>query len=225
MTTDGHGSPRAGGDFYALAPRAGHGPVYLRLADGRRIRMPVHCWYGQPALADESVLARCVGPVLDVGSGPGRLCGALLGRGVFALGVDVAPHAVAHTLARGGIALCRSVFDRLPAEGGWQTVLLIDGNIGIGGDPRALLGRCLQLTAPTALLLVEVDPDDVEERCTARFEDLHGHESPPFPWARLGAPALHRVAEDLALSVTDQWTYGLRRFLALGRRNSASGPR
>jgi hypothetical protein len=225
VTTDEDGSPCAGGDPYALALRTGHGPVYLRLANGRRIRMPVHCWYAQPALADESVLARCVSPVLDVGSGPGRLCRALLGRGVFALGVDVAPHAVAHTIDLGGIALCRSVFDRLPAEGGWQTVLLIDGNIGIGGDPRALLGRCIQLTAPTGLLLVEVDPDDVEERCTARFEDVHGHEGPPFPWACLGAPALHRIAEDLALSVTDQWRYGHRRFLALGRQDSASGPR
>jgi len=225
VTTDEDGSPCAGGDPYALVLRTGHGPVYLRLADGRRIRMPVHCWYAQPTLADESVLTRCVSPVLDVGSGPGRLCRALLGREVFALGVDVAPRAVAHTIALGGIALCRSVFDRLPAEGGWQTVLLIDGNIGIGGDPRALLHRCIQVTASTGSLLVEVDPDDVEERCTARIEDTHGHEGPPFPWARLGAPALLRIAEDLALGVTDQWRYGHRRFLALCHQDTASARR
>ncbi len=225
MTADEDSSPCAGGDPYALALRAGHGPVYLRLADGCRIRMPVHRWYAHPTGADESVLDRCVGPVLDVGCGPGRLCRALLGRGVFALGVDVTPRAAAHTIALGGIALCRSVFDRLPAEGGWQTVLLIDGNIGIGGDPRALLDRCIQLTAPTGILLVEVDTADVEERCTARFEDIHGHEGPPFPWARLGAPALHRIAQDLALSVTDQWRYDHRRFLALARQDSTPGPR
>ncbi|MFD8035299.1 class I SAM-dependent methyltransferase [Streptomyces sp. NPDC003343] len=224
MTTDEDGSPCTEGDPFALALQVGHGPVYLRLADGGRIRMPVHRWYAHPNVADESVLNRCVGPVLDVGCGPGRLCRTLLRRGVFALGVDVAPRAAAHTIALGGIALCRSVFDRLPAEGGWRTVLLIDGNIGIGGDPRALLGRCFQLTAPAGLLLVEVDPDDVEERCTARFEDIHGHEGRPFPWARLGAPALHRIAEDLALSVTDQWIYGHRRFLVLGRQDTASGP-
>ncbi|MFJ9683773.1 hypothetical protein ACIRP2_38020 [Streptomyces sp. NPDC101194] len=88
MTTDKDGSPCAEGDLYALALRTGHGPVYLRLADGCRIRMPVHRWYAHPTVADESVLNRCVGPVLDVGCGPGRHCRALLGREVFALGVD-----------------------------------------------------------------------------------------------------------------------------------------
>ncbi|MGW2557256.1 glycoside hydrolase family 15 protein [Streptomyces sp. NPDC001635] len=141
MTTDEDGSPCTEGDPFALALQVDHGPVYLRLTDGGGIRMPVHRWYAHPNVADESVLNRCVGPVLDVGCGPGRLCRTLLSRGVFALGVDVAPRAAARTIALGGIALCRSVFGRLPAEGGWRTVLLIDGNIGIGGDPRALLGR------------------------------------------------------------------------------------
>ncbi|AXI80149.1 class I SAM-dependent methyltransferase [Peterkaempfera bronchialis] len=225
MTSGEDPSSRADADPYALALRSGREPVYLRLGDGRRIRMPVHRWFAQPTAADESVLHRCAGPVLDVGCGPGRLCRALLGRGIFALGVDAAPRAVAHTLGLGGIALCRSVFDRLPAEGDWQTALLIDGNIGIGGDPHALLRRCIRLVTATGVLIVEVGPHDVEERCTARFEDIHNHQGPPFPWARLGAPALRRIAEDLALSVTDQWKYGNRCFLTLGRRGSSSGRR
>ncbi|MER5915395.1 methyltransferase domain-containing protein [Streptomyces sp. NPDC001982] len=225
MTTDEGELYDADEDPYALALRPGREPVFLRLADGRRIQMPVHRWHEQPTVADKTVLERCIGPVLDVGCGPGRMCRALLSRGVFALGVDIAPRAVALTTAQGGLALCRSVFERLPAERGWQTVLLIDGNIGIGGDPHGLLRRCGGLIAPAGLLVVEVDPHDVEELCTARFENLQGQSGPFFPWARLGRPALHRIAEDLAFSLTDQWGYGHRRFLALGRPDSASGPR
>ncbi|MFE3638348.1 class I SAM-dependent methyltransferase [Streptomyces sp. NPDC059168] len=205
-------------DPYAMALRPDRGPVFLRLIDGRRIPMPVHRWHERPTAADTTVLERCVGPVLDVGCGPGRLCRALLSRGVFALGVDVAPRAVALTTALGGLAIRRSVFDRLPAERGWQTVLLIDGNIGIGGDPRGLLRRCSGLLAPSGRLVVEVDPQDVEELCTARLEDPQGHSGPLFPWARLGSRALRTAAEDLALRMTEQWTSGRRCFATLTRQ-------
>ncbi|MFF4836634.1 class I SAM-dependent methyltransferase [Streptomyces sp. NPDC001315] len=224
MTTDEGELYDADEDPYALALRFGSGPVYLRLVDGRRIRMPVDRWHDQPTVADKTVLERCAGPVLDVGCGPGRMCRALLSRGVFALGVDIAPRAVELTTALGGLALRRSVFDRLPAERDWQTLLLIDGNIGIGGDPRSLLRRCGGLIAPTGRLVVEVDPHDVEELCIARFEDLHGRSGPLFPWARLGRRALHEVAEDLALSVTDQWTSGHRCFATLAHQESSLRP-
>jgi SAM-dependent methyltransferase len=223
VTTDEEERYDAGEDPYALVLRPGREPVYLRLDDGRRIRMPVHRWHEQPTAADRSVLERCAGPVLDVGCGPGRMCRALLGRGVFALGVDITPRAVALTTALGGLALHRSVFDRLPGERGWRTALLIDGNIGIGGDPHGLLRRCGGLIAPTGRLVVEVDPHDVEEQCTARFENVHGQGGPSFPWARLGRPALHRIAADLALTVIDQWTSGHRCFAALAHRGSAGG--
>ncbi|MEW1773161.1 class I SAM-dependent methyltransferase [Streptomyces sp. NPDC086777] len=215
MTTDENDLCHAEEDPYGLALRPGREPVYLRLDDGRRIRMPVHRWHEQPTVADRTVLERCSGPVLDIGCGPGRMCRALLSRGVFALGVDITPRAVALTTALGGLALRRSVFDRLPAERGWQTVLLIDGNIGIGGDPHGLLRRCGDLIAPTGRLVVEVDPHDLEERCTARFENHRRQGGPFFPWARLGQPALHRIAADLTLAVTDQWTSGHRCFAAL----------
>ncbi|MDH6129207.1 DMSO/TMAO reductase YedYZ molybdopterin-dependent catalytic subunit [Kitasatospora sp. GP82] len=50
-----------------------------------------------------------------------------------------------------------------------------------------------------------------------------GHRGPLLPWARLGAPALRRIAQVLALSVTDQWQSGNRCFLALGHQGPPSG--
>lgn len=183
MTTEENQPPPGYEDPYALALQTGRAPVYLRLTDRRRTRLPVHRWCAQPTRADQTLLERCVGPVLDIGCGPGRLCRALLRQGVFALGIDVAPHAVARTIALGGTAQCRSVFDPLPGEGNWQTLLLADGNIGIGGDPHALVRRCTHLISSTGVLLVEVDNNDVEERCTAWFEDPR----PPRPSVPMGA--------------------------------------
>ena len=99
---------------------------------------------------EHEVLARCVGPTLDVGCGPGRLTAALAERGQVALGIDVVGDAVGQTLQRGGSALRRSVFDPVPGEGRWRTVLLADGNVGIGGDPVALLRGCVRCSTRVA---------------------------------------------------------------------------
>src|SRR5262249_61510991 len=74
-------------------------------------------------------------PTLDVGSGPGRLTVALAECGIPALGIDVTPYAVHLARAAGALTLLRDVFGRVPGAGRWMTVLLADGNIGIGGEP------------------------------------------------------------------------------------------
>ncbi|WUH90909.1 class I SAM-dependent methyltransferase [Streptomyces sp. NBC_00433] len=206
--------PGALRDPYALAVQNGRGPLYLR-GGGDRVRVPVERWCALPDAADESMLERCRGLTLDVGCGPGRLTAALGRRGVLSLGVDIAPSAAALTAAAGGTALCRSVFERLPVEGRWNTVLLADGNIGIGGDPARLLRRCGRLIDPRGVVVVEVEREEVHERFVARFEDAEGRGGPPFPWARSGAAAVDRVARANGLAVEDRWTRSGRRFLAL----------
>ena len=138
-------------------------------------------WCAGADAADLSALRRCEGPVLDIGCGPGRLVAELAARGHRALGIDVSEAAVAHTLRTGGSALRRSVFDPLPGEGRWGTVLLIDGNIGIGGDPRGLLLRTAELLAPGGLLIAETAPLDIDERVRVRLYDgrPHGHAGGP----------------------------------------------
>ncbi|MFD9907739.1 class I SAM-dependent methyltransferase, partial [Streptomyces sp. NPDC059063] len=146
-------APSWSADVYAEALRTGRGPLFLRRADGWLLPLDVERWCAAPDTADRSALRRCAGSVLDIGCGPGRLVAALAAAGHRALGIDVSEAAVRHTLRLGGAALRRSVFDPLPGEGRWGTALLLDGNIGIGGDPAALLARVARLLAPRGLLL------------------------------------------------------------------------
>lgn len=214
----------AAADPYAAALRAGRGPLFLRRSDGWLLPLDVERWCARADAADLAVLDGCEGAVLDVGCGPGRLVAELAARGRPVLGVDVSRAAVNRTRESGGQALLRSVFDPLPGEGRWATVLLMDGNVGIGGDPRALLDRVGALLAPGGLLIAETAPVDVDERAEVQVVDVvHSCGSGGvFPWARLGTPALLRYAGTARWSAVRQWTAGDRRFLALRSRSVSS---
>ncbi|KUJ66034.1 methyltransferase type 12 [Streptomyces albus subsp. albus] len=204
-------------DPYSDALRTGRGPLFLRRGDGRLMPLDVERWCDAPDAADLTVLRRCRGPVLDIGCGPGRLVAALGTQGRKALGIDVSPEAVARTVRAGGAALCRSVFDPLPEEGRWGTVLLIDGNIGIGGDPVALLRRVAELTAPRAALIAEAAVEDIDERCEVRVDNGRGERGAPFSWARVGIRALRIHATTAGWSVVRQWDMAGRAFVELCR--------
>ena len=103
------------------------------------------------------MLARAVGPVLDIGCGVGRHVVALRGRGVRAVGVEISPVAVAIARERGAEVIEASAFEH-PTTSDWRTILLLDGNIGIGGDAVRLLRRCNALLAPGGGVLVELEP-------------------------------------------------------------------
>ena len=119
-----------------------HGdPARLRYADGAGCRSTSRAGSRPRHPATPPCSARCGSATLDVGCGPGRLARALLAAGIACTGVDVAPAAVALARARGAEVLHASVHDPVLDGTRWSTVLLADGNIGIGGDPVALLRR------------------------------------------------------------------------------------
>jgi SAM-dependent methyltransferase len=174
---------------------------WLECANGERVMLPVTRWRDESDSADEVLLAACLGPTLDVGCGPGRLVEALTHRGLVALGVDISPIAVDLTIARGAAALCRDVFDRIPGEGRWRHVLLADGNIGIGGDPVALLQRVRDLLRPGGSVLTELDPPGIGlRRQQVRLSSVDNRGG-WFDWARLGPDGLDRTADAAGLEI------------------------
>src|SRR6266508_3844655 len=208
----------AGDRVFDLALAGEHGGVaYVDPASGAAPVALDHDRWQQPAdEVDRLVLSRCRGPALDIGCGPGRIVRALAERGVAALGVDTSPVAVALTAERGAAVLHRAVQRPLPGEGRWGTVLLMDGNIGIGGNPEALLRRCHQLVRGDGVVIVEVDPDDDVDETTALavFDDTGGW-TEGVPWARTGATACRDLAMRAGLTVAEDWMVDGRRFLSL----------
>jgi len=203
-------------DVYGVAlRRAAIGlPAGLEARDeaGRARRFDVGRWCGEPVAGDGGLVRRCTAATLDVGCGAGRLTAAVAASGVPALGVDISPDAVRIARDRGVPALRRDVFGPVPAPGRWQRLILADGNIGIGGDPVRLLGRCRELLAPVGRVLVEVDqPGSGSWRGRLR---LRGS-SHAFAWAYVDADDLAALATAAALRVCTQWTEAGRWFVCL----------
>ena len=209
-----------GAEPYATALRANR-PIVMMLHGtdgdgGRALPMDVKRWNAHADAADLSLLRSATGPLLDIGCGPGRMVRAAMDMGLAVLGVDVSPTAIDIARAEGLSVIERSVFDRLPAEGQWQTVLLVDGNVGIGGDVRAMLVRCLELLAPSGEIVIELHPDrSTHSTYSARVIGENGGHSEVFPWAEIGLEPLLDIARDLGLVARQAWDFDGRAFCRL----------
>jgi SAM-dependent methyltransferase len=209
-------------DLYAVALRSmsepgGHRHWYARYEGGprRSLGESLRRWCGTADATDQDLLARSPGAVLDLGCGPGRLVIELARQGRESAGVDTSRFAVRLARSAGAIALCRSIFDPVPGEGRWDTVLLADGNVGIGGDPALLLARCRDLIGPTGRVLVELDPPGTGLRSN-RVRLEHGTQRGSwFDWAHVGVDAVEGPAAEAGLCVEETWERDGRSFAAL----------
>ncbi|MFE9186518.1 methyltransferase domain-containing protein [Micromonospora haikouensis] len=205
--------------FDAVFDRAASGvpaAFTARHSSGGELRFDPTVWCRDTTAGDSTLLARCTGPTLDVGCGPGRLTGALIAAGRPALGIDISATAVRLARGRGAVALQRDVFDPVPGTGRWQHLLLADGNIGIGGDPHRLLRRCRRLLAADGRLHAELAPPGTPAWSGTAMVQAPGGVGSPLSWACVPLDDLPALADATALRILDTWTAAGRWFATLG---------
>lgn len=186
---------------------------WVRHDDGRVRKLPVRSWLGgrgADARFDRAVVDMCQGPTIDLGCGPGRLVADLVQRGVPALGVDLSATAVKLARSSGAPALRRDMFEPLPGTGRWQTVLLADGNVGVGGDPRRVLRRASELLRNGGHCVVEFDTATTGiDVGWVRLESARAI-GPWFRWASVGIDCVPTLAAQVGLAVAGVHPIGRR---------------
>ncbi len=207
--------PRAPSALFTRALREPGLRLRAVTRDGSEIPLPVARWLGPPTGAEADALADVQGPALDLGCGPGRHVASLHHRGVLAVGVEIAAEAVRLARSRGALIIEGSVFSPLPGEGTWRAVLLLDGNIGIGGRPRTLLNRVRSLMASDGHALVELDPPGTTSHQHEVRLEAGDERSVWFPWATVSADAVDELADTARLRVSSRWERDRRWFARL----------
>lgn len=177
----------------------------IRYDHGEVAVLPVGQWLGgrdadEPF--DSTVVGMCEGSTIELGCGPARLIARLARRGVPALGVDQSETAVRLARASGAPVLQADVFGPLPGMGRWQTVLLADGTVGLGGDPSRILSVAARLLHLGGQCLVEVDPTTAGVRVSQVRLESENTVGEWFPWATVGVDSAAMLAEEAGLTLT-----------------------
>ena len=204
-------------DLYAIGLSGTSSAMRVRFAGGGGLPLDLDRWLGPADAADSSVLDNVLAPVLDVGCGPGRHVVSCIERNIPVLGIDVSPAAVLEARRRGAEVLEKSVFASVPAPGEWGSALLLDGNIGIGGDPAALLARVAALLRDGGRVLAEVGAPGSPPRSDRARIECDQLRSAWFPWARVALDGLGPLARAAGLEAVASWEAGGRWFARLDR--------
>jgi len=137
------------------------------------------------------------GPVLDLGAGAGRAALYLQGRGLAVAAIESSPGAVEVCRRRGALDVRVGDLNEPPSDERWGTILLLCGNLGLGGSwvgNRQLLRRLAASAAPGALLIG--DSVNFEGRAEIglriRYREL------VTPWWRQRNVAAHEIGDLVA---------------------------
>lgn len=206
------------GDLYERA-LAGE-RCFIRHADGYRAELPAQRWLGkcvdeQPF--DDAVLAMCDGSTIELGCGPGRLIARRACSGVPALGVDRSEQAVRLARELGAPTLHADAFGPIPGTGSWRTVLLIDGNVGLGGDPARILGRSRELLANGGHCVAEFEAQQSGIETTFVRLEIDDDFGPWFRWSKVGIDCADELAEGAGMRLKDVQVLGDRVVASMAR--------
>lgn len=84
----------------------------------------------------------------------------------------------------------------------WQTVLLVDGNVGLGGDLLRILGRAFELLARGGRCVAEFDAEMIGIRSRwVRLESAR-EVGPWFRWTSVGVDSAATLAAQVGLTLT-----------------------
>ena len=208
---------------------------WIRHEDGEVRPLPAHRWLSAADRApdqdwqsarerasdeafDEAVAQICSGPTIELGCGPARLVARLVQRGIPALGIDRSATAIQLASRVGAPALLGDVFEPLPGTGRWQTVLLVDGNVGLGGDPRRILGRAAELLGRGGRCVAEFDTRAIGIRDRWVRLESGRDVGPWFRWASVGVDSAASLAAQVGLTLTGVQMIGGRVIATLAAR-------
>ena len=191
-------------------------PCLVHEPGGEAHRLPMERWDASVDDGDQALLAHCRGRTLDIGCGPGRMSAHLAAQGVNVAGIDIVEDAVRRTRAQGVPTWRCDVFGDVPGSGSWETALLADGNLGIGGDPVRLLRRVAEIVIPGGRVVADLAPYGLGLRTQALALHTDSLHCRPFPWATVGADSIGAVAAAAGLRVLELHEVRGRWFTILG---------
>jgi SAM-dependent methyltransferase len=166
------------------------------------------------------------GPVLDLGCGAGRASLHLQQAGLPVTALDSSEGAVEVTRRRGVADVILGDLNDPPSTRPWQTVLLLCGNLGLGGSwdgNRRLLTELANRSVPGALLVT----DSVESRGPAEIGLRIHYRDAVTPWWRqrnVGAREVAALVAGTGWEVERHIEAGTDHGMALRRVSPASLP-
>jgi SAM-dependent methyltransferase len=173
-----HQAGRVGPALLLEADDGSSRPADLQPAD---FFLPADRWQAW----ERGIIARASGRVLDLGAGAGRHALHLQKEGFSVTAVDISPGAVEVCRRRGVMDVRQGDILAAIPEGPWDTVLLMCGNLGLGGDwdpSRQLLERIANVVPSGGRLLGDTvdptsdDPDDLAYEARNQRDGYHrGH--------------------------------------------------